>query len=364
MAFCFVVCAASLIGRSVLLAVDGGSIADVSSMSNRDSILLHEKESLRIPYERCLEQVAMTVSGETKTPPRSFVRIENGVLSIPRETEGFRTKAIKANAFAGNLEIREVRVPSSVAWIGKRAFAGCSNLCSVVMLCGASDSALYDDGVAYIHSEAFMDCTSLTNMVFPARLNAIYEWAYKGCRSLNEAILPPDVIHVSGSTFDACESLRSGDLSLTMDTMLYAFRGCPSLGNIRVSSNNATYAVYDGAVYYKDLRALLRVPPQLGVRTFNVREGTKAICPFAFEDCRIESVTLPDSLVCIGDFAFSSCTNLVSVSIPSRVEEIGNYAFIGCTRLKNVIFMGHRLPKTSDVAFPQHVKISIKSECR
>jgi hypothetical protein len=302
----------------------------------------------------------MTELGETRTNSISFVQVENGVLSIPCEMDGLRTKAIKANAFAGNLEIREVYIPSSVAWIGKRAFAGCSNLCSVVMLRGASDSALYDDGVAHIHSEAFMDCTSLTNVVFSSNLNIISDDAFKGCRSLREAPIPSDVIHVSGSSFNDCDSLRTGDLSLTMDAMLYAYRGCPSLKAVHVSSNNTMYTVYDGAVYYKDLRALLRVPPQLGVRTFNVREGTKAICPFAFEDCRIESVTLPDSLVCIGDFAFSSCTNLVSVLIPSRVEEIGNYAFIGCTRLKNVIFMGNRLPKIGDRDFPQGVKFRVK----
>ena len=87
-----------------------------------------------------------------------------------------------------------------------------------------------------------------------------------------------------------------------------------------------------------------------------MRDGVKAICPFAFEDCQIESVTLPDSLVYIGEQAFSCCTNVASVSIPRGVEEIGDYAFIGCVKLKDVTFMGDQLPKIGERAFPQCVK--------
>lgn len=349
-------CVASLFGRSALYAWNGAPGADNRIASRCDLGYSQKEKFLRIPCGRCLVQVAMTESGEAKTNSLTFVCVENGTLSIPSEVEGFRTRAIRPNAFAGNLEIREVRIPSSVARIGERAFAGCSNLCSLVMLCGDPDSVFYDDGVRYMHSEAFKDCVSLTNAVFPARLNVMYEWVFKGCRSLKEATLPSSVIHVSGSAFDDCESLRSGDLSLTMEAMFYAYRGCSSLEEIRVSSNNTTYAVYEGAVYYKDLRALLRVPPQLGVRTFSVRDGVKAICPFAFENSQIESVTLPDSLVYIGEQAFSCCTNIASVSIPKGVEEIGDHAFIGCVKLMDVVFMGERLPKIGDGAFPQCVK--------
>lgn len=360
MAFTIGACAASLIAGSGLYAWDGSPRADSCYAGNFGSPPSQKDKPLRIPCERCLVQVSKTESGWVETNSFSFVSVENGMLSIPSEMEGLRTKAIRPNAFAGNLEIKEVRIPSSVAWIGKRAFAGCTNLSSLVMLCGNHGSTLYDDGVGFIHSEAFMDCTSLTNVVFSDRLSAIYDWAFKGCRLLKEAALPLFVAHVSGSSFDDCESLRSGDLSLAMDVMVYAYRGCPSLEEFRVSSNNTTYVVYDGALYYKDLHALLRVPPQLDARIFSVRDGVKVICPFAFENSQIESVRLPDSLICIGEQAFSCCTNLDSVSIPKGVEEIGGHAFIGCVKLKEVFFMGDKLPKIGDRAFPPCVRMRLR----
>lgn len=355
-AFRLCVCATNLIGWPALYAESGLSCDGNRIVGKYGSAILQDANCLRIPCGRCLVQFAKTEKGEIKTNSLSFVRVENGALSIPSEIEGLCTRGIKPNAFAGNLEIREVLIPSSVAWIGERAFAGCSNLCSIVMLSGNHASAIYNYGVGHIHNEAFMDCVSLTNVVFPDRLAVIHDSAFNGCRSLKKATFSSVVGHVSGSSFDYCEGLRCGDLSLTMDAMFYAYRGCPSLEKVCVSSNNTMYAVYDGAVYYKDLRALLRVPPQLGVRTFAVRDGVKAICPFAFENSPVESVTLPDSLAYIGEQAFSCCTNLVSVSIPVGVEEIGNYAFIGCVKLKEVTFMGDQLPKIGDSAFPQCVK--------
>ena len=41
----------------------------------------------------------------------------------------------------------------------------------------------------------------------------------------------------------------------------------------------------------------------------------------------LESVTIPESVTCIGEHAFEDCDNLSSVVIPEGVEEIGEYAF-------------------------------------
>ncbi len=50
----------------------------------------------------------------------------------------------------------------------------------------------------------------------------------------------------------------------------------------------------------------------------------------------LEAVEIPDSLLRIGEDAFSGCTALRSVHIPDGVQEIGARAFEGCVRLAEV----------------------------
>ncbi len=57
-----------------------------------------------------------------------------------------------------------------------------------------------------------------------------------------------------------------------------------------------------------------------------------------FYQCsKVESITIPNSVVKINDYAFSDCTNLTSITIPDSVNEICYRAFYGCKSLKAVV---------------------------
>ena len=50
----------------------------------------------------------------------------------------------------------------------------------------------------------------------------------------------------------------------------------------------------------------------------------------------IESVTLPDTVTEIQDYAFSTCKNLTKVNIPEGVKTIGQNAFWNCQKLEEI----------------------------
>ena len=57
---------------------------------------------------------------------------------------------------------------------------------------------------------------------------------------------------------------------------------------------------------------------------------------FAFGNCDcLTSITLPNSLLRIGNWAFSSCTALTGILIPASVQSIGNFAFSSCSVFKS-----------------------------
>lgn len=73
------------------------------------------------------------------------------------------------------------------------------------------------------------------------------------------------------------------------------------------------------------------------VREVVIEPGITAIAAETFRNfVAMTTVTLPDGLEIIGDYAFSGCGMLQNITLPESVEIIGANAFSGCTKLSQL----------------------------
>lgn len=102
----------------------------------------------------------------------------------------------------------------------------------------------------------------------------------------------------------------------------------------RTTENGFEYAVTNGEaciVRYNGGEIDVTVPDTLGGYPVTSLSGFA----FTFSSPAVRSVTLPDSLTEIGDFAFYKCPSLEEVTL-SPVKRIGKSAFCGCRALRSL----------------------------
>ena len=70
-----------------------------------------------------------------------------------------------------------------------------------------------------------------------------------------------------------------------------------------------------------------------------------------FKDCKaLREISIPSSVLTIGDFAFWGCSSLTGIVIPEGVTSIGNSVFRGCTSLTSVV-IPNSVTNIGDYAF-------------
>ena len=134
-------------------------------------------------------------------------------------------------------------------------------------------------------------------------LKKLPEYAFVNCTSLEELILP-----------DNLEQIEQG-----------AFANCISLKTVKMPKNHTLKFIEDSAF------------ANTGLVSVVIPDGVKVIGECAFADCEyLESVVIPPSVKKIERGAFSRCRKLKSVSGIETVSEFGTDVFYGCGLLERL----------------------------
>ncbi len=400
------------------------------------------------------------------TIPSSVIKIGEGafqscssllrVTFISSETEQEMT--VGANIFKSCYKLEEVTLPSYMKEIDVTMFDGCSAMQNVFIennanyksidgvLCKLNEATKQFDTIVYfpkgrateytipqgiftiakgafksakitkltipayvtfIDEEAFMSCTSITELSFEGKANdsdlTIMNKAFYGLNKITELTLPENLKVLKKNAFGGTTALRTLNLNIVrtvVDYEEYAFHtdhatsptgylyyvnigkdtpkvdnfgnvfGGSSLKEINVDEQNQSYFSQEGVLFSKTLgeNAEIEIAYFPGgitgeyviPETIEGKGTIKAIGGNVFMNSKISSVVIPKTVTFIGDSAFKGCDELTTVTFAAAAEELtanksnalelGASAFMNAKMLKNII-LPQRLIKLGDGAF-------------
>ena len=241
------------------------------------------------------------------TIPDSVTAIGEGAFS---NVEGLKTiiipstvKRIEKNAFRYNSTLEEVIMQEKinadgtiegVEYIGSYAFGDCSNLMTVQMA----------NSVKEIETQAFYGDLLLQNINISKNLKEISSYLF--CMTgLQNVEIPEGVEKIQYSAFYICKNLKTIKLPSTLKTIDgTAFGNCPKLSNIEIPESNKNFEFQNGIL--------------LGKLEDDKREMA-IILESAIKD---NTLTVPDKVVSLKSGQIDAFKQITTVKIPASVIDI------------------------------------------
>lgn len=286
----------------------------------------------------------------------------NGYISYPFSgcggslTIGDNVERIPANLFGNGGFTGSLIIGSSVTSIGPGAFAGCSGITGELVI--PNSVTIIEEGPNC--SGAFSHCSGFTSLILSNSLTKIGAMIFSGCEGLISIDIGTSVVEIGNSAFEGCTSLASVSIPNSVTEIgSRAFIDCINLTSVTIG-NSVTHigsGAFSGTGWYEQHHdGVLNLGDWcLGYKGIPVGSvvlagNTKGIADRAFTDCGMfpGSLTIPNSVITIGEMAFSGCGfNGLNIDM----TEIPNHAFEGCNSFIGNLTIGNSVTSIGDNAF-------------
>jgi len=243
-------------------------------------------------------------------------------------------RKIESDAFKHS-GLKAVIIPPRIKKIPQYCFSNCGKLESVVL----------PEGLEYIGFKAFEYCHKLETIRIPSSikigdpsdfLTHEASW-FLGCSNLSLVNLPPTLEKIPAFTFRDCPklefiNLKEGLKSIDRGAFMNSGLKGITLPSTLVDIGNMTGEIFENCKH---------------LTSVTISEGLRFIPVKTFKSCySLVSITLPESIETIGESAFAECRSLTSITIKSTKLRIINPSslFVGCVNLRTVNAIPKILP--------------------
>lgn len=311
------------------------------------------------------------------TAAGSPVYADNWVVGFKEDENGQNDVTLKEGTIGiaystfEKKRVTSVIMPDSVKYIGYYAFFCCPELTNVVLSksldriephtfrqCDKLSSIDIPDSVTCIDQDTFSDCSLLGSITFSqeSNLKSIGLRAFSNCVSLSAVHLPSSLKSLGDNAFRKCTALA--DITLPADNLKIVGKGV--FENTAWLNNQPDGLVYLGKILYS-----YKGKAADGM-TVTVKDGTKIIAAEALKgQTGLTRISIPASVVGIGSFSFSGCTNLADIEIAEgcRFEAIGESALYDTAWLSaqedGLVYLGSALYNYKG-AMPENTTLTLK----
>ena len=185
------------------------------------------------------------------------------------------------------------------------------------------------ENVTRIGNNAFRLCTNLSTAILPHGLRYIESEAFSNCTSLHTIILPYNIEQITTKCFEECVNLSNIKIGEnTRDILGYAFYNC-GMEEVTIPQNiqNIFPTAFNGC---KNHDRIIVHPDNADY--FNDENGllynkigtVLIICP---KGKTSENLEIKINISTIGPYSFYGVYNVKSITIPSSVNRIDSYSF-------------------------------------
>ena len=247
---------------------------------------------------------------------------------------GDQVEVIPGDLCSGMKNLNTIEIPNSVLSIGSYAFSGCSSLSSITM----------GNSITTIGNYAFYGCSNLSSITMGNSVINIGQYAFGNCSGLTLVVIPDSITTIGANAFNGCSGLSMITIGKNITSIgTKAFNDCNNISSIVWEARNYTdFSSYSASPFYN-------VRGQISSFTFGdeVEHIPSYLC---YGMTELTSVSIPNNVISIGNYAFAWCDGLASMVISDSVTSIGNSAFYGCSDLRS-LKLGNNITDIGECAF-------------